>query len=253
VTATGLTLSWTAPADTRVVGYRVSSNGAQIGAPTAASFAVRGLTCGSSYSFTVVSVDVAGKTSPPAALTASSAACPLPEPTGLTAAARTATSVTLAWAKSTDTRVLSYRVSLNGTPVGTFTTATARVDSLVCGRSYSFSVVALGAAGTASVAATTTASTRACPPPDTTAPKVAFTAPVADRVVPRALTLSASATDAGGIREVDFYVDGVLVCADTTPDYSCPVTLSHGWHKLTARAIDRAGNAAATSIWVWAS
>jgi hypothetical protein len=73
----GLTLTWTASGDPRVVGYRVLRDGTLVGTSTMPSFRVTGLSCSNAYQLTVRSVDAQGATSTAAALSASTAACPV--------------------------------------------------------------------------------------------------------------------------------------------------------------------------------
>ncbi|WP_234361764.1 glycoside hydrolase family 9 protein [Plantactinospora sp. BB1] len=68
VTATGATLTWTAPTDNvGVTGYRVyreaGATDALLGSPSTPTFPVSGLTAGSTYQFYVVAVDAAGNVS----------------------------------------------------------------------------------------------------------------------------------------------------------------------------------------------
>jgi beta-glucosidase len=66
VTATGLTLTWPASADTGgsgLAGYDVYRNGTLIGSPAAATYPVTGLTADTRYEFTVVARDAAGNRS----------------------------------------------------------------------------------------------------------------------------------------------------------------------------------------------
>jgi endoglucanase len=74
-----------------------------------------------------------------------------------------------------------------------------------------------------------------------TAPTVTLTAPTAGQSFPAgsAVTLSANATDSGGIIRVEFRVDGTLVSSDTTSPYSFNATgLAAGSHTATATAFD---------------
>jgi parallel beta-helix repeat protein len=76
---TGLGLTWDAATDNvRVAEYRVSQGGVRVGRTAETSLAVGNLECGNSYGFTVVAVDGAGNISPPASLTATTAACAPP-------------------------------------------------------------------------------------------------------------------------------------------------------------------------------
>jgi hypothetical protein len=82
------------------------------------------------------------------------------------------------------------------------------------------------------------------PPADTTSPAVsAVQAPAAN--VNRIVTLTLTATDAVGVTDVRFFVDGVLLGNDTTSPYSIEWDTSgetEGDHTLTAEAEDAAGN-----------
>ncbi len=85
-------------------------------------------------------------------------------------------------------------------------------------------------------------------PGDLTPPAVAMTAPAAGAQVRDIVTLTATASDAGGVRDVQFLVDGV---ATGSPDTTAPYGLdwdtrsaSNGAHAISARARDMAGNSA---------
>jgi endoglucanase len=74
-----------------------------------------------------------------------------------------------------------------------------------------------------------------------TAPTVTLTAPTSGQSFPAgsAVTLSANASDSGGIIRVEFRVDGNLVSSDTTSPYSFNATgLAAGSHTATATAYD---------------
>ena len=78
---TGLDLTWLPSTDNvRVSGYRVSRDGTPIARTAETSISVGGLACGASLTVTVVAYDAAGNTSLPAAISATTAACPAPAP-----------------------------------------------------------------------------------------------------------------------------------------------------------------------------
>jgi hypothetical protein len=90
-------------------------------------------------------------------------------PASLAASAITTTSITLTWGASTDNvGVTGYRVARNGSTVATVSgvTLTYPDSGLTSGTSYSYTVVALDAAGNVSTAATLSASTSAAVPGD---------------------------------------------------------------------------------------
>lgn len=77
VTQTSLNLSWNASSDNvGVTGYEVFKNGSSIATPTSTSQSVTGLSCNTSYSFTVRARDAAGNWSAQSAVTnVTTAAC----------------------------------------------------------------------------------------------------------------------------------------------------------------------------------
>jgi subtilisin family serine protease len=82
---------------------------------------------------------------------------------------------------------------------------------------------------------------------DAVAPTVALTSPLSGSALRGAVTLTATATDAGGVAKVDFLVDGVAIASDTTSPYTTvwdTALAAAGSHSLAARAWDVAGNLA---------
>ncbi|MBE2225429.1 MAG: DUF4082 domain-containing protein, partial [Anaerolineae bacterium] len=88
-------------------------------------------------------------------------------------------------------------------------------------------------------------------PPDTEAPSVTITEPVASAVVSGTVTIRANASDNVAVAGVQFQVDGVNVGAeDTIAPYSInwnSLTVANGTHQLTAIARDAVGNTATAS------
>ncbi len=88
------------------------------------------------------------------------------------------------------------------------------------------------------------------PPPDTTAPTVAMTAPLAGATVSGTAVVDVTASDDVGVVKVDLYVDGVFFVSDTASPYSFAwdtSTLPNGSHTLQAVASDAASNSASTA------
>jgi chitodextrinase len=172
VTQTGLTLSWTASTDdVGVAGYDVSVNGNNTGSTSSTSYAVAGLTCGTTYTLGVAARDAAGNRSAAATTSATTAACTPPPsdttppttPTGLATGNVTQTGLTLSWTASTDNvGVAGYDVSANGATAGTTSSTSYAVAGLACGTTYTLGVTARDAAGNRSGTATTSATTAAC-------------------------------------------------------------------------------------------
>ena len=86
---------------------------------------------------------------------------------------------------------------------------------------------------------------------DTTAPTVSITAPSPGATVSGSLTVSATAADDVGVRDVQFRLDGQnLGAADTSAPYEVAWdtrSASNGTHQLTAVARDAAGNTRTSS------
>ena len=192
--------------------------------------------------------EVASDTSPPSA------------PTGLSAAAVSASRIDLTWAGSTDdVGVTSYRVErcqgqgcTDFAEVATPTATTYSDTGLSPSTTYRYRVRAVDSSGNlggySAVAQATTG------PPvssDTTPPTASVTAPAAGSVVSGNVTVSASASDNVGVAGVQFLLDGASLGAeDTTAPYSMAwdtATASNGVHTLQARARDTAGNLGTSS------
>ncbi len=183
VGATGtstIALSWTASTDNvGVTGYGVYNGTATAGNPTATSYTVTGLSCGTSYSLAVDSVDAAGNRSGKATLSASTAACAPPAdtlaptvPGNFTVVGTTTDSISVSWSQSIDNvGVSSYGLYRNNTLAGSAPGTGYTYSSLACGTTYTLAVDAVDAAQNRSAKATISASTAACPAPtDTQAP-----------------------------------------------------------------------------------
>ena len=91
------------------------------------------------------------------------------------------------------------------------------------------------------------------PTTDTTKPTVRITAPLEGARVRRNVTITAEATDAGGIANVRFTVNGNLLATDNAAPYSAVWNSRHaapGNYILGVVATDKAGNTASASITV---
>ena len=90
------------------------------------------------------------------------------------------------------------------------------------------------------------------PAPDTTAPAVQMTSPVNGATVKRnaTVTLAATATDSGGVKEVAFSVDGRSICTDASAPYTCTwkAPARKSTVQIAARATDTAGNSATSTV-----
>ena len=112
---------------------------------------------------------------------------------------------------------------------------------------HRLTAVARDAAGNTTTSSPVTVTVNNAPPPDTTQPDVAVTAPRPGATVAGSVGLAADAGDDVGVASVQFRVDGQDVGA---PDGAAPYSLSWdsrtvaaGEHTVTAVARDAAGNA----------
>ena len=120
VEQTSITVAWSAAADVRVTGYRVTQDGATVGQTGGTSFAVSALACGTTYTFGVRSLDATGATSAETTSALATAACPLPPPPPAT------TCTLYASPTGSDTS--------NGSDATPFRTAQKLVSSLIAGQ-----------------------------------------------------------------------------------------------------------------------
>ena len=93
---------------------------------------------------------------------------------------------------------------------------------------------------------------------DTTPPTVAITAPANNATLSGTTTITATASDTGGISKVEFYLDNSTTpfyTTNATPySYSCSTTsVANGSHTLSVKAYDTAGNTKSASITVTVS
>jgi plastocyanin len=74
-------------------------------------------------------------------------------------------------------------------------------------------------------------------------PSVAITAPANNAIftVPANISITADATDNGGVAKVEFFDGSASLGSVTTPPFSINATLAEGSHTLTAKATDNEG------------
>jgi titin len=145
---TTLTLSWAAaPTAAQVSGYLLSVDGTAV--PATSPYIVTGLVANSSHAFTVTAVNATGNGPASAVVNGLT----LPEaPSALATGTVTSTSIALSWAAPVNAVGLGYQ--LQGLPAGasvTYSSTTALASGLAPNATYTFTVLAVNAAG-ASVA-----------------------------------------------------------------------------------------------------
>jgi chitodextrinase len=252
VTATSLSLSWSAPRPNggwgRIAGYGLYRNGTRVGTTKDTRYTFEGLPCGTTSTLGVDSYNAAGQRSQTVTLTASTAACapgdtsPPSSPLGLSQTAATATGISLAWnASADDVGVAGYGVYRYGANVGTTTGTSFTFANLACGTTYTLGVDAFDAAGNRSTIATVTASTAACRV-DSTAPSMptglmqsaATTTSIALRWNP--------ATDDVGVAGYRLYLKGAPVATTSQTTHTLESLACGTGYVVAVEAYDAAGN-----------
>ena len=249
-------VSWGAPTNTggsAITGYTVTASPsattpASCTTITAVTCAFTGLADGTAYTFSVIATNAAGYASASSVQSVSVTPFGTPAaPTGVSATASNA-SATVSWtavANAGGSTISGYRVTaLPGGMQCTSSTTSCTVTGLTNGVAYSFSVVALTAAGTTSEPTTSNIST----------PVGASGAPVWVRVAPGngQVAVSWSAPHFNGGAPVTGYTvsaaPGGAQCTATTT--TCTVTgLTNGVaYSFTVTATNAAGTSAASTI-----
>ena len=150
------------------------------------------------------------------------------EPTGLTATALSETQIGLTWTGSTDNvGVTAYQVRRNGMLVATVASPSYTDESLSAATTYTYTVAAVDAAGNVSGASTAASATTVAP--DTTAPAVSVTAPAPAATVAGSVSVSATATDAGGVVGVQFRLDGQPLGAELHDGADAALVVHDAW------------------------
>jgi chitodextrinase len=162
-TNTTTNLAWTAATDNiAVTGYDVYQNGVFKATVTGLTYAVTGLSAGTTYAFTVLAKDAAGNTTSSNAVnvTTTTPDTTAPSAVVLSASGTTATTTNLSWTAATDNvAVTGYEIYQGATLRATVTTLTYAVTGLSASTAYTFSIRAKDAAGNASTSNTVSVTT----------------------------------------------------------------------------------------------
>ncbi len=169
-------------------------------------------------------------------------------PSGLSATARTATSISLSWSASTDdVGVVAYDVYLGTTLLGSTPSTTFTATGLSPGTSYSFTVKARDAAGNASDPSAALAAATEATGADTRAP----TAPTGLAVLARtgsSITLGwLASTDDVGVVAYDVYRGDALAGSTAQTSFTVAGLTAGTSYSFTVKARDAAGNASPAS------
>lgn len=149
---TSVTLSWNPSGDnTGVKGYVVYKNGSRVASTTKTCYTVKRLLPGTTCSFFVKAYDKSGNYSGQSrsiqATTLRDTKAP-DKPAGLEGTSVTETQLTLVWSPSSDNvKVKGYEVYCDGVEKGTREKASFTAKSLLPGKSFKYTVVAIDTAG----------------------------------------------------------------------------------------------------------
>ncbi len=162
---TSIALTWTAATDNvAVTGYEVSRDGVVLTTVTTPSHTDSGLTAATGYDYTVVALDAVGNRSAPATVSGTTDPAPDTEapsiPTNVVGVAESPNVIQLIWTASTDNvEVTGYEIKRGAQVIATVTSPAFSESDLSPKKSYSYSIVALDAAGNRSSAATISVTT----------------------------------------------------------------------------------------------
>ncbi|MBF4508141.1 fibronectin type III domain-containing protein [Flavobacterium sp. JLP] len=243
ITASSVTLSWTASIDNvGVVSYDIYQGvNILMGNSTATSFTVTPLSSNYSTSFKIRAKDAAGNVSV-ASVSLSIKTLDITEPTiptKLTASGATATSINLSWAASKDNdAVAAYDIYQGGSLlVGTSTTTNFTVTGLVPNNIYTFTVKARDAAGNVSQKSVAVLFETVDTLPPTT-PSVITT-----EINPTSINLSwIPSTDNRGVTSYEIFKDGYLAGTSTSANFNATLLQANTKYSFTITAKDAAGN-----------
>jgi chitodextrinase len=171
-TPTSVSLRWNSSTDdVGIIGYEVDQGSVAAVRVGGTSAEIDGLSCATSYSFSVVAFDAAGNRSQPSeALVVPTAACdtePPSQPAGLTASPVSRTSLKVSWAAATDNLAVDgYNIYLDGRFASSTSLTSYTLDGLPCGSAATVGVEAFDAAGNVSNRASIIGTTLSCATPD---------------------------------------------------------------------------------------
>jgi fibronectin type 3 domain-containing protein len=245
VTATRVSLTWTASTDTQgVAGYEIRRNGALVGdVGPVTSYDDLSVSLGATYTYTVRAFDNGGnisQASAPVNVTVIDTVPPTPATLGGTASSDT--EIDLTWSGATDdVKVTGYQLLRDGSLIATLGVVTSYQDTgLVQSSTHTYAVYALDAAG--NISESSNLLTITCK--DVT-PPTAPTAPAATAVSATEIDVSWTAsTDNSGVAGYTVFRGGVQIGTVAAPAtaYIDLTVLPLTSYTYTIQATDAAGN-----------
>src|SRR5581483_5059141 len=235
-------LSWgAAPDDVGAVSYRVYRNAVLLATVSTTSWTDSTVAGGATYTYSVRALDAAGNLGDASSVAVALDVAPPQPPASLSAQWLAGPSrVKLSWpAAADDVGVVEYEVSRDGAVLGT-TSATSFVDPAIApARTYSYSVVALDAAGNRSAPAEASVTT----PDDVGAPSTptGLTAITASKPTRVDLAWAASSDDVG-VTGYRVYRNGAVIATVGTTAYTDTAVVRQKTYRYAVSALDAAGN-----------
>jgi chitodextrinase len=251
VTRSSAELGWTASTDdVGVAGYTVAVDGATHGTATGTSYTVDGLSPDTTYAVSVTAFDAAGNTSG-AAITSVTTEPPdttaPTDPTALTVAGATPTTIDLTWGASTDDEELAgYIVRRNGVIVGNPTSTGFSDVGLDPATTYEYTVQAVDASGNRSAEVWTDATTS----DDTTAPSTPTGLAVVDEQVDAIVLSWTDSIDDVAVAEYVVYRDGAEAGRTPVVNFRDSGLAADTTYTYAVSAVDTSGNESARSAFV---
>lgn len=194
ITATSLTLSWSASTSGDVASYDIYDGITLLGNVATTNYSATGLTEKTQYTFTVKAKDSSGNVASGTSITVTTADITAPaNVTNLTTANVAQTTLTLNWTASTSSDIASYDVFNGTTLLANVTTTTYGVTGLTASTQYTFTVKAKDASNNIASGASVTVTTSVSLDTTNPEPVTALTAgtPTSDSI-PVSWTLSTS-------------------------------------------------------------
>jgi chitodextrinase len=164
-------------------------------------------------------------------------------PSGLTVSSRTATSIGITWTAATDNvGVTGYKIYRGGTQVGTSVTPAFSNTGLTPSNNYSYTVVAVDAAGNASAQSSALATSTTA---DTTAPSVPAGLSANSRALKSLTVAWTASTDNVAVTGYRIYRGGAQVGTSTTTSFTNTGLTPSTSYSFTVAAYDAVGNVSA--------
>ncbi len=241
-----VSLVWNPASDNvGVTGYRVFRDGQLVASPAAALHTDAGLTNGKTYTYGIAAVDAAGNVSATATISATpKSSRDVTPPTAPPSFAATAgdRQVALSWgAASDDVGVVYYELRRDGAAIAFQEGRTFTDLSLANGTTYSYTVLAIDAAGNTSPVSTATAT-----PADAIAPSVPTGLAATPGNAQVSLTWSDS-TDNVAVTGYKVYRDNVLIASPSTPYYADTAVTNGVTYAYKVVAVDSSANVSAAT------